>query len=375
MRIVLGVLQADSGAVRWQGRDVDAETRRRFGYMPEERGLYPKMQVRDQLVYLARLHGLEPGDARSHADRRTERLGVAERAGDRAESLSLGNQQRVQLAAALVHDPEVLVLDEPFSGLDPVGVDVMTACCASRPTPARRWCSPATSSSSSSGSASPSRSSTDGRIVASGRVEDLRARDARRRVRVEVGGDGRLARRRRRRPVLEPRREGAIVGLDDAEPERARRGARRWPGPALQRRPAQPDRSVPAGGRAMTSRRLSDRRAARAHRAREGPGLPDLDRDRGAGAVGGIVTRRCSTAPRASPRRRRTATRSVAGPPAVDEFDRSDGAQLAAGEARQAVDDGDVEPSSTPVGSRSETPDQLVGLIQAVRSGSVRAGR
>ena len=112
--------------VSWRGRVVDAETRRRFGYLPEERGLYPKMRVLDQLVYLARLHGLEREDARSQADRMVELLGVADRARDRAESLSLGNQQRVQLAAALVHRPEVLVLDEPFSGLDPVGVDVLS---------------------------------------------------------------------------------------------------------------------------------------------------------------------------------------------------------------------------------------------------------
>ena len=123
MRIVLGVLEPDRGEVRWRGRPVDIETRRRFGYMPEERGLYPKMRVRDQLEYFARLHGLPAGEAGSAAGYWIERLGVAERAGDRVEQLSLGNQQRVQLAAALVHDPEVLVLDEPFSGLDPVGVD------------------------------------------------------------------------------------------------------------------------------------------------------------------------------------------------------------------------------------------------------------
>ena len=125
MRIMLGVLAADSGEVRWRGRPVTFETRRRFGYMPEERGLYPKMRVTEHLVYLARLHGLDRAAADRSADELTERLGVAERRGDAIEKLSLGNQQRVQLAAALVHDPEVLVLDEPFSGLDPVGVDAL----------------------------------------------------------------------------------------------------------------------------------------------------------------------------------------------------------------------------------------------------------
>ncbi|MCD2192281.1 ATP-binding cassette domain-containing protein [Actinomycetospora endophytica] len=126
MRIVLGVLAADSGEVRLDGRPVDAERRRRIGYMPEERGLYPRMAVGEQLRYLAELHGLSAGDARRSTERWTERLGVAGRLGDEVQKLSLGNQQRVQLAAALVHEPDVLVLDEPFSGLDPVAVDVMS---------------------------------------------------------------------------------------------------------------------------------------------------------------------------------------------------------------------------------------------------------
>jgi ABC-2 type transport system ATP-binding protein len=125
MRIVLGVLAADAGAVRWQGRPVDANVRRRTGYMPEERGLYPKMRVRDQLSYLAELHGASRRDARAATDHWVERLGLSDRSRDRVETLSLGNQQRVQLAAALVHAPDLLVLDEPFSGLDPVGVDVL----------------------------------------------------------------------------------------------------------------------------------------------------------------------------------------------------------------------------------------------------------
>ncbi|HVV21901.1 MAG TPA: ATP-binding cassette domain-containing protein [Pseudonocardiaceae bacterium] len=126
MRIALGVLSADAGEVRWDGRPVDLDTRRHIGYMPEERGLYPRMKVAEQLVYLARLHGMTARAAAASVDRWLERLGVAARRDDEVQKLSLGNQQRVQLAAALVHDPTILVLDEPFSGLDPVAVDVMS---------------------------------------------------------------------------------------------------------------------------------------------------------------------------------------------------------------------------------------------------------
>ena len=126
MRIVMGVLAADSGAVTWMGAPVDAAIRRTIGYMPEERGLYPRMKVAEQLIYLARLHGLSASAAKAAAERWTERLGLEGRRGDEVQSLSLGNQQRVQLAAALVSDPELLILDEPFSGLDPVAVDVMS---------------------------------------------------------------------------------------------------------------------------------------------------------------------------------------------------------------------------------------------------------
>jgi ABC-2 type transport system ATP-binding protein len=126
MRIVLGVLRADAGTVSWQGTAIDADLRRRIGYMPEERGLYPKMKVGEQLEYFAELHGLRRDEARRSMEGWTERLGIAERRADQVQKLSLGNQQRVQLCAALVYDPDALVLDEPFSGLDPVAVDVMS---------------------------------------------------------------------------------------------------------------------------------------------------------------------------------------------------------------------------------------------------------
>lgn len=126
MRIILGVLAADAGEVRLGAGPITREHRAGIGYLPEERGLYPKMKVLDQLVYLAELHGLSTNDAHTAAEAWIGRLGLRDRRTEEIQKLSLGNRQRVQLAAALVHDPRVLVLDEPFSGLDPVAVDVMS---------------------------------------------------------------------------------------------------------------------------------------------------------------------------------------------------------------------------------------------------------
>lgn len=125
MRIVLGVLSADAGTVTMDGRPLGPDQRRTFGYMPEERGLYPKMKVVDQLVYLSRLRGIDKQEARGRALHLLDRLGLSERAEDPVEKLSLGNQQRAQIAAALVHEPSLLVLDEPFSGLDPMAIEVV----------------------------------------------------------------------------------------------------------------------------------------------------------------------------------------------------------------------------------------------------------
>jgi ABC-2 type transport system ATP-binding protein len=184
-RIILGVLESDAAKSNGSYTMTDSRSKR-VGRMAEERGLYPKMRVRDQLEYFARLHGLSAADAGTAAAYWIERLGVAERANDRVEALSLGNQQRVQLAAALVHNPEVLVLDEPFSGLDPVGVDVLAEVLADRAADGipvifsshqlelvERLCEAVAIINR-------------GRLVAAGPVEELRASGGDRRYQVEV---------------------------------------------------------------------------------------------------------------------------------------------------------------------------------------------
>jgi ABC-2 type transport system ATP-binding protein len=125
MRAVLGLVELDVGAVHWHGAPIGRVERTRFGYMPDERGLYPRMRVRDQLVYLGQLCGRPRDQVGRRVDGWLERLGLADRSADRLDALSHGNQQRVQLIAALVNDPELLVLDEPFSGLDPIAMTSM----------------------------------------------------------------------------------------------------------------------------------------------------------------------------------------------------------------------------------------------------------
>lgn len=125
MRMIMGVLAAHGGEVLLDGEPLTAQLRASFGYMPEERGLYPKQPIIDQLVYLGQLHRMSAHGARAGALELLERFGLADRSKDKLEALSLGNQQRVQIAASLLHRPTVLILDEPFSGLDPLAVDAM----------------------------------------------------------------------------------------------------------------------------------------------------------------------------------------------------------------------------------------------------------
>jgi len=126
MRTIFGLVNPDSGSVMYQNEPISHDTRLHFGYMPEERGLYPRMKVKEQLVYFGRLAGMTRADAGDSADHWLASFGLADRADSKLEDLSHGNQQRIQLAAAIVHDPEVIVLDEPFSGLDPIGVESLS---------------------------------------------------------------------------------------------------------------------------------------------------------------------------------------------------------------------------------------------------------
>ncbi|WP_214415185.1 ABC transporter ATP-binding protein [Sphaerisporangium fuscum] len=188
MRIIMGVLGADGGEVRWKGEPATFETRRRFGYMPEERGLYAKMRVAEQIEYFGLLAGMAAGEARRSADALIERLGLAGRRGDEVDSLSLGNQQRVQLAVALIHEPELLVLDEPFSGLDPIAVDALAGVLAERTAAGV----PVVFSSHQLDLVERLCDSVGiikgGRMVAGGTVADLRARESRKLLRIVVTG-------------------------------------------------------------------------------------------------------------------------------------------------------------------------------------------
>jgi ABC-2 type transport system ATP-binding protein len=126
MRAIMGLVALDGGVVTWDGEPVEPAARQRFGYMPAERGMYQRMRVRDHLVYYARLSGLGGAVAGQVADDWLERLGLAARSNDTVQSLSSGNQQRVQLALALINEPDLLVMDEPFSGLDPIAVEMLS---------------------------------------------------------------------------------------------------------------------------------------------------------------------------------------------------------------------------------------------------------
>ncbi|HET7727566.1 MAG TPA: ATP-binding cassette domain-containing protein [Candidatus Limnocylindrales bacterium] len=191
MRAIFDLILPDRGEVRWDGRAIDLAARLRFGYMPEQRGLYPRMRVHEQLVYFAQHHGLDGRAAAGAATRWLDRLGLADRAASKLEDLSHGNQQRVQLATALVHDPELLVLDEPFSGLDPIGIATMTEVLRERAAAGVGVIFSSHQLDLVEDVCEDVVIISRGRVVAEGSIEELRARAGRRHLEVEVrGGNG-----------------------------------------------------------------------------------------------------------------------------------------------------------------------------------------
>jgi ABC-2 type transport system ATP-binding protein len=190
MRCIFGLATPDAGDVRWDGAAIDTLTRLRFGYMPEQRGLYPRMRVLEQLSYFAQHHGLSSRDANARGMAWLERFGLADRAKSKLEDLSHGNQQRVQLATALVHDPELLVLDEPFSGLDPIGIATMTDVLRER---ADKGVGVVFSSHQLDLVEDVCEDVviiSRGRVVAAGGLDELKAASGRRHLDVEVAGSG-----------------------------------------------------------------------------------------------------------------------------------------------------------------------------------------
>lgn len=125
MRMILGIMPPDRGTITWNGAPIDLQIRRSFGYLPEERGLYGKMTVREHIAYFGRLHGVMPPHDERRADVWIERMGLGAYAKRPCAELSKGNQQKVQIACAALHEPQLLVLDEPFSGLDPVNAEIL----------------------------------------------------------------------------------------------------------------------------------------------------------------------------------------------------------------------------------------------------------
>jgi ABC-2 type transport system ATP-binding protein len=192
MRIALGVLEPDAGQVTWQGTESHRLPRATWGYLPEERGLYPRMQVLDQLVFFAGLHGVPGGRARREAQAWLRRFRAEDLASRRAEQLSKGNQQKVQFIAAVLHEPQVLLMDEPFTGLDPVNVMLLREAFLELRDRGRTVVF-STHQMEVAEALCESVAIVDrGRMVVGGSLRDVRRSTGRRMVRVSVAGDPRL---------------------------------------------------------------------------------------------------------------------------------------------------------------------------------------
>jgi ABC-2 type transport system ATP-binding protein len=217
MRSVFGLVRPDQGRVTWHDHPVSQRVRRTFGYMPEERGLYPKMRVREQVVYFGRIHGLERDDAEAAADRWLEVFELADRRDSKLEELSHGNQQRAQLIVALIHDPPVLVLDEPFSGLDPIASHTMANVLRERAHEGAAVLFSSHQLDVVEGLCEDVVIINDGKVILSGEVNRIRAESPHRYLDVVFEGpfDHSWTGRLRRARVVDDRSDGARLLIDD----------------------------------------------------------------------------------------------------------------------------------------------------------------
>jgi len=189
MRICLGIIRADAGEIRWAGRSTAVLPRRTWGYLPEERGLHPRMGVLDQLVYFGSLYGMPPDRARREALAWLTRFRIPDYAERRAEELSKGNQQKVQFIAAVLHDPEVLLMDEPFTGLDPLNLILLREAFMELRDRGRTLVFSTHQMEAAEALCESVAIVDHGRLVAGGRLRDLKRASGRRTLRLAVDGD------------------------------------------------------------------------------------------------------------------------------------------------------------------------------------------
>ena len=190
MRIILGLLRADEGSVTWRGTSAEACPRRTWGYMPEERGLYPRMSVLEQLVFFASLYGIARDRAARDAGEWLRRFRISEYADRTAESLSKGNQQKVQFIATVLHDPDVLVMDEPFTGLDPVNAALLRAALLEMRDRGKTLIFSTHQLDTAEALCEAVAIIDHGRVVTGGRTRDVRRSTGHRVVRVATASDG-----------------------------------------------------------------------------------------------------------------------------------------------------------------------------------------
>ena len=193
MRMILDIIRADSGSITWNNTPTRELSRSDFGYLPEERGLYPKMVVEDQLLFLAQLYGADKKAAQAELDMWLKRLNIEENRRKTVEQLSKGNQQKIQFLASMLHDPEILIMDEPFSGLDPVNAEQMKDAFREMRDRGKTIIFSTHQLDDAQELSSDVAIIHRGQLVASGSVEDVRQSTGEHYVRFAVAGDSELS--------------------------------------------------------------------------------------------------------------------------------------------------------------------------------------